>query len=284
MYRAATQETTNRGRSESQILREGGTVPEFELLRPFLTFFGVFVIAGLGAPIPEEVAIVAAGIWAGTDETYGVYKFLMLPVCLLGVLIADGLLYSGGRFFGTRLFENRWMARIVSPSKRLEIQDNFHRYGVSILIFGRLLPGIRAPLFLIAGTMRLPITRFFLADGVGAVLGNSLLFFLAYWFGDQFKELIDRIRRDVEAARPLLVVILLSVVGAYLLYHFLRRPVPTGDPTREIPLIGTQVASVIEHVEHQLSAEKTTKENTSESRNGEPEGKESPSRSSETRG
>jgi membrane protein DedA with SNARE-associated domain len=231
-------------------------VPDFELIRPFLYFFGLFVVAGLGAPIPEEVAIVAAGLWTGTDDSHGMYKWLMLPVCLLGVLIADGLLYTGGRFFGTRLFEKRWMARVVSAQKRKEIQDNFHHYGVSILIFGRLLPGIRAPLFLIAGTMRLSLTRFFLADGLGAVLGNSLLFFLAFWFGDQFRELVDRIRRDVEMARPLIVLIAISAVGAYLLYHFLKRPVPTGDPTREIPLIGSQVANVIEQVEGQLSQDK----------------------------
>jgi membrane protein DedA with SNARE-associated domain len=239
-------------------------VPDFELLRPFLYFFGLFVIAGLGAPIPEEVAIVGAGLWTGTCDpaVYGVYKWLMLPVCLLGVLIADGLLYGGGWYFGTRLFEKRWMARIVSPSKRQEIQDNFHRYGVSILIFGRLLPGIRAPLFLIAGTMRLSLTRFFLADGIGAVLGNSLLFFLAFWFGDQFKELIDPIQREAEKVRPILILLAISAVGAYLLYHFLRRPVTTGDPV-EIPLIGSQVANVIEHADSHASRELKSKKDSS---------------------
>jgi membrane protein DedA with SNARE-associated domain len=259
-------------------------VPDFDLIRPYLYFFGLFVVAGLGAPIPEEVAIVAAGLWTGTDDTHGVYKWLMLPVCLLGVLIADGLLYTGGRFFGTRLFEKRWMARIVAPQKRKEIQDNFHRYGVSILVFGRLLPGIRAPLFLIAGTMRLSLTRFFLADGLGAVIGNSLLFFLAFWFGDQFKELIDRIRRDVEMARPLLILIAISAVGAYLLYHFLKRPVPTGDPSREIPLIGPTVANVIEQVEGQLSGEKKVEPDRTTSFRRDPEGSAPEPQSPEARG
>ena len=241
-------------------------MPDFELIQPFLYFFGLFVIAGLGAPIPEEVAIVGAGLWTATCDpnAYGLYKWLMLPVCLIGVLIADGLLYGGGWFFGTRLFEKRWMARIVSPDKRKQIQDNFHRYGVSILVFGRLLPGIRAPLFLIAGTMRLSLTRFFLADGVGAILGNSLLFFLAFWFGDQFKDLIDRIRRDVEAARPIVILLAIGAVAIYLLIHFLRRPVTTGDP-EEIPLIGSQMASAIEHVDGQVHPDTKKTESASSS-------------------
>jgi membrane protein DedA with SNARE-associated domain len=249
----------------------------------------MLVAAGLGFPFPEEVVIVGAGVWTGTCDpaVYGLYKWLMLPVCLLGVLIADGMLYAGGWFFGNRLFEKRWVARMVPAEKRREIQDNFHHYGVSILVFGRLLPGIRAPLFLSAGTMRLSLPRFFLADGLGAVLGNSLLFFLGYWFGDQFKELIERIQNDVQAARPILVLIGISAIGAYLLYHFLKRPVPTGDPSREIPLaslIGSQVATVTEHVVEQLSHDKKKDENHPPPFSRDPEGSASAPQSPEARG
>ena len=34
------------------------------------------------------------------------------------------------------------------------------------------------------------------------------------------------------------------MVGIYLVFHFLRKPVPTGDP-KELPLIGQQVAATI---------------------------------------
>jgi membrane protein YqaA with SNARE-associated domain len=134
----------------------------------------------------------------------------------------------------------------VPPMKRQRIEDNFRHYGVSILLFGRLVPGFRTPLFLTAGLMRLPMRAFLLADGLGAVLGNSLLFFLAWWFGDAFKELIDRLERDVNAFKPILIM---TAVGAFAIYHlvrFLRRPVPTGDP-HDLPLIGRKVADHIDH-------------------------------------
>jgi membrane protein DedA with SNARE-associated domain len=168
----------------------------------------------------------------------------MLPVCIVGVLTADIVLYLIGRFFGSRLLEQKWFERMVPRAKRLEIEQNFERYGVNILLFGRLLPGIRSPLFLTAGTMRLSISRFVIADALGAVLGNSLLFFLAFWFGDQFKEFVNRVE---DRAKPLSILIAIIVVGAFFLYHFLRRPVPTGDP-EELPIIGHQVATHIESV------------------------------------
>ena len=160
-------------------------------------------------------------------------------------MTASLLLYGIGRRYGTKLLEFRWTSRFFPHEKRERIERNFHRYGVNILVFGRLLPGIRTPLFLTAGIMRLPFTRFLLADGIGAVLGNSLLFFLAFWFTDQFRELVDAAEHKVDQVKPLLIVVALGGVGLWLLYNFLRSPVPTGDP-EELPLIGKQVAARID--------------------------------------
>lgn len=221
-------------------------MPDFELIRAFGIAFSLFVGEGFGLPIPEEVAIVGAGLWtANQAETHPLSRWLMLPVCLVGVIIADVVLYSIGRHFGTRLLEYRWFARIVPRKKRERIERNFDRYGVNILLFGRLIPGIRSPLFIIAGTMRLPIPRFILADGIGAVFGNSLLFFLAFWFGDQFKEFVEGVEQEVIRARPIIILLALVAVAIYLLINFLRRPLPTGDP-EELPIIGHQVAVHIE--------------------------------------
>jgi membrane protein DedA with SNARE-associated domain len=223
--------------------RRFGGVPDFELIRDLLIAFGVFAGAGFGLPVPEEVAIIGAGLWtASKADAYPLYRWLMLPVCIVGVIVADVVLYGIGRFFGSRLLKQKWFERMVPRTKRLEIERNFDRYGVNILLFGRLLPGIRSPLFITAGTMRLPVPRFVVADTLGAVVGNSLLFFLAFWFGDQFKELVNRVE---DRARPLSILIAIIVVGVYFLYRFLRRPVPTGDP-EELPIIGHQVATHIE--------------------------------------
>jgi membrane protein DedA with SNARE-associated domain len=241
---------------------EVGGVPDFELIRDLLIAFGVFAGAGFGLPVPEELAIIGAGLWtANKAEAYPLYRWLMLPVCIIGVLVADVVLYSIGRFFGSRLLKQSWFERMVPRAKRLEIEHNFDRYGVNILLFGRLLPGIRSPLFITAGTMRLPVSRFVVADALGAVVGNSLLFFLAFWFGDQFREFVNRVE---DRAKPLSILIAIIAVGVFFLYHFLRRPVPTGDP-EELPIIGHQVAT---HIESATSH----KPPVSAEENGEPDG------------
>ena len=174
--------------------------------------------------------------------------WFLLPVCILGVVISDGLLYGVGWFWGVRVLHFPWIRRLL-PQERFErIQHNFQRYGVLILLFARILPGIRSPIFLTAGITRLPLRRFLLADLLYAIPGVSLLFSLAYWFTDSFLDLVLRVKREVDWVRPIIIMTLLAGVAVYLVFHFLRRPVPTGDP-EELPF-GGQVAAQITSGEH----------------------------------
>jgi membrane protein DedA with SNARE-associated domain len=242
---------------------------------PILTTFCLLVAAGLGFPMPEELPVVGAGIWVGQNWEERPLSFLALPVCILGVVISDGLLYGIGRIYGTRLLEYRWIARLLPPEKRTRIENNFHHYGVKILLFARLLPGIRSPIFITAGIMKLPLKRFLLADGIYAIPGVSLLFFLAFWFGNSFKNLVDRIEGDIQYVRPILIMAAIVAVAIYFFFHFIRKPVPTGDP-KELPLIGQKVAATIEHLSP--SASHPVAPSPTPSANGEDAAKPAPQR------
>jgi membrane protein DedA with SNARE-associated domain len=176
---------------------------------------------------------------------------IMLPVLILGVVISDGLLYGMGRFWGPRLLETMFVKRLIPPKRHQRIEENIHKYGVLVLLFARFLPTIRSPIFIIAGIMRLPFKRFLFADGLYAIPGVSLLFFLAFWFGDTFRNLVFAFERRVDSAKPMLILLALAAVTAYLVYHFFRHPVATGDPREEIPVIGQQVAAKITRPEDQ---------------------------------
>lgn len=222
-------------------------VPELAaLLWPMIIAFASLVAAGIGAPIPEEIPVIGAGIWVASNPELGVLRWLILPVCFIGILISDVLLYGIGRLWGTRLLELPWASRLMPPGRREQIEANFHRYGLRILLMVRWLPGIRSPMFVTAGTMRLPLHRFIIADAIAAIVGHSLLFFLAYWFGDQFQAFVQSLEDKVQSTvRPLLILGAIVAVAIYLLFHFWKRPVTTGDP-KELPIIGEQMAAKID--------------------------------------
>jgi membrane protein DedA with SNARE-associated domain len=216
---------------------------------PFFTAFAALVAAGCGFPIPEEIPTIGAGLWVGSNPDFGPLRWLILPVCFVGVLISDVMLYHIGRWSGYGLLERPWVKRLMPPDKWERIQTNFDRYGLKVLLLIRWVPAIRSPMFISAGIMRLPLIRFVVADSIAAVFGHSLLFFLAFWFGDQFRDLVVRAEQRVDQLKPLLILLLLAGLAGFLLYHFLRRPVSTADP-EELPLIGDKVASKIEHLEN----------------------------------
>lgn len=218
-------------------------------LSSYYWYYFVFVwliAAGIGLPVPEEIPVVTGGVLVGHRENE-LRWWIMLPVCIAGVVISDGLLYGIGRAWGPRLLRYRWIRTRILPPERLDrIEDNFRHYGVTILLFARFLPAIRSPIFITAGIMRVPFSRFLLADGLYAIPGVSLLFFLGCWFTDQFMDVIGRL----ENYRPFIVVVVLAAVASYLVYHFLHQPMAMGDP-KELPVLGQVAAKMSDdHMAH----------------------------------
>jgi membrane protein DedA with SNARE-associated domain len=216
-------------------------------------YAGVFfalVISAFGVPIPEELPIVTAGVLVGKewDNPNSWMKWwLMLPVCIAGVVVCDMVLYVIGRQWGVKLLQRKWVQkRILPPEKRAKIERNFHDYGIIILLVARLLPGIRSPIFIMAGVMKVPFRKFLIADGLYAIPGVNLLFWLSYWFTDQFLRAFEK----VEGNRPIVMAVILAAISGFLFYQIiLRRRVATGDPA-ELPGIVKQVASTISHQLH----------------------------------
>ena len=198
-------------------------------------YLGVFVgilLTGLGFPMPEELPIVLGGALAGGSKAIW---WIMLPVCIVGVVIGDSFLYGIGRFWGAKLVERPFVKNhLLTPEKLASITENFHKYGIKILLFARLTPGIRAPIFLTAGITRLPISQFLLADGIYAIPGVSLLFVLGYFFTDSMVQLIEH---DFVMFKNTIIVLVVLGVAGYLSYRFLRRPVVTGSPAEMPPLV-----------------------------------------------
>ena len=219
-------------------------MPDSAFFFELLYWFAFLSSAGFGNPIPEEIMIIGAGIRTTHLGEYGLFRWLLLPVCMVGGVVADVVLYTLGRLFGTRLFETRLMIRVAPPEKRERIRVNFDRYGIAIFVVGRLVPGIRTTLFLTAGSMRLSLVRFIIADGLGAIVGASLFFMLGFGLGASFKDIVEEWEQKIMAYKSMILLAALVLVGGYLLYNFLRHPIPTGDP-KEVPLIGSQIAAAI---------------------------------------
>lgn len=210
-------------------------------------YLGVFVAllaAGFGFPIPEELPVITAGIMVGHDDTT-LRWYIMLPVVIAGVVIGDGVLYGIGRLWGHRLLNVGFVRRKLVPiDKQEHIEKNFAERGIWVLLGARLLPGIRTPIFIMAGVLRVPVGRFLLADAIYAIPLVNLIFWLSYFLTDQVLVIFNKINEY----KPLVIVAVLSgIAGALIQKYILSRHLSTGDAPH-VPDIIAKPAVAAAHV------------------------------------
>ena len=174
-----------------------------------LGIFTVLLLGSLGVPIPEEMPIIAAAV---LSHAHIVRWWLALPVCLLGVLSGDMVLYWVGRHWGERVLDWRLVRWVLPPAREQWLKAAYRRHALKTVVMGRHLIGLRAAAFLTAGTARVPFWKFVAADAGAALFGVSLTFGLAYFFTEQ----IHAIMADVHRAERWLGLAGLLVLAAML--------------------------------------------------------------------
>jgi membrane protein DedA with SNARE-associated domain len=183
------------------------------------TYLGVFLIlfvAGLGVPIPEELPIMAGGVLAHE----GVVRWwLMLPVCVLGVLSGDVVLYWIGRHWGERVLSWRAVRFVMSREREESLKAAYRRHGVKIVFTARHVMGLRAAAFLTAGIARVPFGKFLAVDAAAAMVGVPVSFGLAFFFTDQLEAIIAGVHR----VERWVVILALVVAAAWIGIRAYRR-------------------------------------------------------------
>ncbi len=196
-----------------------------EALQEFVdnfTYFGVFAVlllGSLGVPIPEEMPIIAAAVLSHE----GIVRWwLALPVCLLGVLSGDVVLYWVGRYWGEQVLNWRVVRLVLSPARELWLKAAYRRHALKTVVTARHVMGLRAAAFLTAGISRVPFWKFVVADVGAAVLGVPLVFGLAYFFTDQIRAITADVHR-VERRVGLAVLLALAAILAAGVWRWNRR-------------------------------------------------------------
>lgn len=175
----------------------------------YISIFGLLLACGLGFPLPEDVTLLAAGYLAA-DEV------ITLPgaifICLAGVLIGDSLIFAIGRRYGTKALDAPGIRTVLTPKRIMRGQTYFLEYGKKVVFFGRFIAGMRAPIFLIAGILKMPYRTFLLLDGIGALLSVPLLTWLGWKFADDIHRIFELIKSSQHALLLALGIGLLCVI------------------------------------------------------------------------
>ncbi len=180
----------------------------------YAAVFAILILCGFGLPVPEDITLVSGGIISGLGYTN---PHIMCIVGLLGVLIGDSTMFLGGRIFGYRIQRIRTFRKILSPRRFSQIQQKFKKYGLGLLFVARFLPGLRSPIYLVAGmSRRISFLTFIIMDGLAAIISVPVWIYLGFFFADN-RDLLMSYVHDVQSAIYLgLGVLILIIVIIYI--------------------------------------------------------------------
>lgn len=148
----------------------------------------VLILCGLGLPVPEDVALLAGGFMAHRGVTQ--YP-ITLAVSFIGVVAGDNTLYYVGRKFGSSLVAHFGIGRPKSQRQIDRLKGFMARNGHMAIFYARFLAGVRALVYLTAGSLGvISPMRFFVYDSLGALISVPVVVSLGYLFGDQIESVI----------------------------------------------------------------------------------------------
>lgn len=137
---------------------------------------GIFLLMAASSaciPIPSEVVMLFAGFAvADPGQSASHHHMTMVGVILaglIGTMVGSWVAYGVGRGGRLELFERHGAKLHMGPAQVEKADRWFQRHGESAVLFGRVIPVVRAFVSLPAGIAKMPLGRFTVFSLIGTV-------------------------------------------------------------------------------------------------------------------
>jgi membrane protein DedA with SNARE-associated domain len=181
--------------------------------------FALMAISSACIPVPSEVVMLFAGFAvADPGQSASHHHLTMVGVVLAGLLgsmVGSWVAYAVGRGGRLELLERHGSKVHMGPAQIERADQWFQRHGEAAVLFGRLVPFVRAFVSLPAGVARMPLGRFTLFSLIGTIPWVLGLALAGHALGGSWTS----VRKGFEYADY--VIVALIVVG--IVYALVRR-------------------------------------------------------------
>ena len=186
----------------------------------YLIMFLLILVQEIGVPVPilpSEVVLLGGGFLANQGKiTFPVMVALLTVATLLG----NSLLFYIGRRYGRAALVRYGKHIHLHPERIDRIEAWIGSHGRSILIYGPLLPVLRAYIPALAGVFGVPFRYYISVLVFAALVWSAGLMGLGYALGDHWFDVVTFLRRTAKIVTLLLV---LAGVAAIVVLRLRRR-------------------------------------------------------------
>jgi membrane protein DedA with SNARE-associated domain len=172
-------------------------------------YWAVLVAVGLestGIPFPGETTLLVAAVYAGTTHRLNIVG--VIAAAAAGAILGDNLGFWVGYEGGFRLLR-RYGRYIRLDERKLTLgQYLFHKHGAKVVFFGRFVAVLRAWAAFLAGTNRMPWSRFLPFNAAGGLVWATIYGTGGYYLGKN----VHRLTGPVGIATVIIAAIIIIIV------------------------------------------------------------------------
>ena len=185
----------------------------------YLTICLAMFLENIIPPIPSEIIMPLGGFFVYQKK---VNFCIVIFWGLLGTILGSLPWYYLGRLVNEKKLSNfvekrgKYLGLTTSDLAKSKIW--FDKYGVSLVFWGRLVPGIRTLISVPAGMEFMPLRKFLIWTSLGSLIWVSLLTYAGYILGENYPSIESYLDQIKYFLKPIFILILL-----YFLLRFFWR-------------------------------------------------------------
>ena len=174
-------------------------------------------------PIPSEIIMPLGGFFVYQQK---LNFYILVFWGLLGTIFGSLPWYYLGRLVNEKRLSNfldkkgKYLG--ISSSDLSKSKRWFDKYGVSLVFWGRLVPGIRTLISVPAGVELMPLTPFLVWTTAGSLIWTLFLTTTGFYLGDSYGS-IEKWISPFSSIFKTIIIIFVLVAVLTLIYKTLRR-------------------------------------------------------------
>ena len=189
----------------------------------YLTICLAMFLENIIPPIPSEIIMPLGGFFVYQQK---LNFYILVFWGLLGTMLGSLPWY----YLGKSVNEKRLSSFLDKRGKYIGITSNdlakskswFDKYGVSLVFWGRLIPGIRTLISVPAGMELMPLRRFLIWTTLGSLIWVSILTYAGYVFGENYQIIETYLDQIKYILKPILILIIAYFTIKYFIGIYKR--------------------------------------------------------------
>ena len=185
----------------------------------YLTIALAMFLENIIPPIPSEIIMPLGGFFVYQQK---LNFYVLVFWGLLGTILGSTPWYYLGKLVNEKRLSNfldkRGKYIGITSNDLIKSKKWFDKYGVSLVFWGRLVPGIRTLISVPAGMELMPLRKFLIWTSLGSLIWVTLLTYAGFVFGENYQIIgtyLDQIKYIV---KPILILIFIY----FLIKFFIR--------------------------------------------------------------